>query len=708
MRLVSPFSFTKQALLLMSFSLLIFSCHKTFDAPPSIGEPGIVANISIKDVKARYTSGAPIAITDDLVIEGVVSCDDRSGNYYQQIAIQDETGGVLLRLSGNNLFNNYPVGRKLFVKLKGLFLGQYNGTLQFGGGVDSAYLTQGGVTLLAYNLQDQHIIKGALNQPLVPKVVSVSDLTTSLQDKYVSTLIKLVDYEFSTADTSKKYADATQSGNRIIQGCSAPGTNRITLRTSNFSNFAEVKVPAGNGSITGVYSYFGTTKQLTIRNTDDVQFNNSRCGTGPTTLLNTADLRALFTGNTTYGPTGKRITGVVISDRSTNNLNNQNIYLQQGNGLAGICVRFSSAHSFNLGDSIDLNVTGQEISEFNGLLQLNSVPLSYATLVSTGKSITPRTATFAEINANFRAWESTLVKIVNITSLTGGTSGRWSGSVNMVDATGSLIAFTSSGASFASATFPGTADSFTGYLTPFNTTKQISFRNLSDVVGGSAPPPGSTGLPLTNSPYVQNFDGIAGGLPQGITVKIGASASLLGTGDMPFYPTSGLSATTSWNQTSAGVKNFASATGLTSTSDATAQAAHSNRALGIRQTSATGYDPGSSYVLELTNTTGKTNFQLSFLLQSLDAPATAGRTTTWRVEYGFGATPGSFTTATTSPSTLTTTLGTFSSVPVTVNFGNALDNNNQKVWIRIVTLTGTTGGGSRASTAIDDLQLTWN
>ena len=77
---------------------------------------------------------------------------------------------------------------------------------------------------------------------------------------------------------------------------------------------------------------------------------------------------------------------------------------------------------------------------------------------------------------------------------------------------------------------------------------------------------------------------------------------------MPQYG-SGLATPTAWNQTSAGLKNFASATGLTATSDATAQNASTNRALGIRQTSSTGYDPGSAYVFQLDNTTGKTNFQ---------------------------------------------------------------------------------------------------
>ena len=691
---------------LMGVALLFtqLSCTKEIAEPPVLGDAGITANTSIQALKARYTGGQAIPITDNIIVEGVVACDDRSGNYYQQIAIQDGSGGILLRLAGSNHYTSYPVGRKLYVKCKGLFLGQYNGTLQLGGGLDSNYLSLGGVTLIAQNLQADHVYRGALNQPIEPVVVNVSQLTTTLQDRYVSTLIKLVGHEFNAADTSKAYADADQSGNRIVQGCANPSGNRITLRTSNYSKFATLNVPNGNGDIVGIYSYFGSTKQLTIRDENDVQFNGARCGTGPTTLMNTSELRALYTGAIAYGPNGKRITGVVISDRSTNNLNTRNIYLQQGNGLSGVVVRFDANHSFNLGDSIDVNVTGMEISEFNGLLQLNNVPLSYAAVRATGKSITPRQATIADIIANFENWESTLVRIININSLTGGTSGRWSGSVNLTDATGTMVAFTTASASFANSTYPNSASSLIGYLTPFAATLQIGIRNpANDVVAGSGPPPpAGAGLPLTSSPYTQNFDGISAGLPQGFSAKVGATAGSIGTGDMtPF----GAWAPTVWNNSSAGAKNFASATGLTATADLTTQGAATNRAFGIRQTSSTGYDPGSAFVILLDNTTGKSNFQMSFQLQSLDN--SVGRTTAWTVDYGLGDTPSSFTALTTNPATLSTT-PTFGGTNVTVSLPTALNNQGQKVWIRIVTLSATTGSGSRASSAIDDFQLSWN
>lgn len=487
---------------MVAIPLLMVSCKKRFEDPPPIGAPDIVANTSIRDLKARLTAtGTTVAITDDVVIEGVVSCDDRSGNFYQQIAIQDSTGGILLRLAGNNLFNNYPVGRQVFVKCQGLHLGEYGRMVQLGGGVETG---GGGVTLLAVNLQDKHLVKGALNQPLVPKTVTVAQLGTSLQDPYVNTLVRLEGFEFAANELSKNYADDDQSGNRIIQGCTNPTTNRLTLRTSNYANFATIRVPQGNGEIIGVYSIFNSTKQWTIRDTTDVRFYGPRCPTA------------------------------------------------------------------GGGGSITLSGT---------------------------------------------------------------------------------------------------------------------------------------------SPLTLDFDAIgSSGLPAGVYVKQDASSSFIGN-EATVY-SGNFNNPTLWNQTSLGFKNFASATGLTATATSTAQNSSANRALGVRQTSfaTAGGDPGAAFAFQLANTTGKSNLQLEFLLQSLDGSTGTGRTTTWRVDYGIGDDPANFTTVATSPATLATTygVGNFASTTVNVNFGSALNNISQKVWIRIVTLTPTTGSGNRPSTGIDDVKFSWN
>ncbi|MDJ0366096.1 choice-of-anchor J domain-containing protein [Hymenobacter sp. H14-R3] len=200
---------------------------------------------------------------------------------------------------------------------------------------------------------------------------------------------------------------------------------------------------------------------------------------------------------------------------------------------------------------------------------------------------------------------------------------------------------------------------------------------------------------LGTSPYTENFNTLASGLPTGFSVYTAATPAALGTAGTL------VAAATSWTDSGAGFKNFASATDLTAAATTAAQAAATNRALGVRQTGPT--DAGVAFVFRALNTTGKTDLALTFKLQSLDNASP--RVTTWQVDYAVGATPTSFTT---TGSSATTGGTTFSNNTVTVSFNGALDNQTGPVWVRITALNGTTGTGARASSAIDDFSLSWN
>ena len=204
-------------------------------------------------------------------------------------------------------------------------------------------------------------------------------------------------------------------------------------------------------------------------------------------------------------------------------------------------------------------------------------------------------------------------------------------------------------------------------------------------------------ITLNSSPFIENFNSLASGLPSGVTVKTAATATTFGT-DGPFNVN--LSA---WNVASSGFRNSASATGLTATSDLAAQDAASNRALAVRQTGSFG-DPGASFVFQIANTNNRTAFNLNFKLQSLDNASP--RNTIWIVEYAFGDTPTSFINSN-ATGVLTSGGSAFSNNTISVNFGNALDNIASKVWIRISTLAATTGSGNRPTTGIDDFNLAW-
>ena len=136
-----------------------------------------------------------------------------------------------------------------------------------------------------------------------------------------------------------------------------------------------------------------------------------------------------------------------------------------------------------------------------------------------------------------------------------------------------------------------------------------------------------------------------------------------------------------WNATGGGYKNYASATGLIATSDATAQNGSTNRALGVRQVTAT--DQGVAFAFRIRIRSPKPILQF---LSNNSHWTSVGRTTTWVVDYGLGATPASFTPVTTAPALLTTG-PVFTNTTVTASFGAALNNSAQPVWIRVVVLT---------------------
>jgi hypothetical protein len=460
------------ATLLLAVSFV--ACVKTeFDQPPVGGDgQDIPTNTTIQALKTLHeTSGGFDLITEDLVIGGTVIMDDRTGNYYKTIVIQDSTGGIEVKFSNGYLYNRYPVGRKIYIRCKDLMLTDYNDLIQLVGGlvVENGQSTDVGIT---ENQERTNIVRGFLGAAPTPKVVSIAQMNASL----VSTLITLEGVQFAKLDTAQVWADAFSqtSLNRTIQNC---GNVELLVRTSGFADFAIEKTPSGKGSITGVLGVYGSDYQLYIRDLKDVAMNEPRCGQGggPEVQVDISSIRALFTGTTTFVPSGRKIKGLVISDRAGNNLNNRNLYLQDG--TAGIVVRFDAAHTFNLGDEVEISISDVELSEFNKLLQVNNVPLTNASLKSTGNTITPRVATIAEINTNFNAWESTLVRISNVT-ITGGAT--LSGNRTLNDGTGTIAMFTTAAATFSSTPTPAVPVTLTAIVSDFNA-KQVLMRNANDI-----------------------------------------------------------------------------------------------------------------------------------------------------------------------------------------------------------------------------------
>lgn len=263
------------------------SCVKQkIDNPPDMSQydPNIPVTHSIAQLKAingKYKGGDDTTvISQDITVSGIVTADDRSGNYYKQIVIEDTSGAIAVNIDAYSLYNDYPVGRKIYIKCKGLVLGYYGGLPTLGGSFDEQLNING----ISGNQIEPHIVKGDVGHVITPVSVTMSQVksfspTNAANQQLLNRLITITDAEFADGELGKTYTDPTASTNRNLQDCSG---STIVLRSSNYANFHAITVPGGHGAVTGIYTVYSSsgtnwTPQLIIRDTTDVKFYNLRC-----------------------------------------------------------------------------------------------------------------------------------------------------------------------------------------------------------------------------------------------------------------------------------------------------------------------------------------------------------------------------------------------------------------------------------------------
>ena len=472
---MKKFSLLYLSLSIVCVCLFISSCvKKEFDSPVTANvDPSLTVSLTISELQALTTGTVPVAITGDEVIAGIVTADDLTGNFYKEMIIQDSTGAISVQLDQSNYNTFFPIGRRVFIKCAGLFIAD-DGDGNYQLGIESA----GTIGRIPSGLVPRYIVGGKWGLSVEPVDVTLS----SISSVPTQMLVRISDVEFASPDAGQPYANPStqQSMNREIEDCFG---NWVDLYTSGYATFAGELTPTGKGTITSIYKKYSGDPELIIRNSTDVLMNDVRCGggggTGDTvgtgTLMSIADVRAAFTGGSAVFVSGTKIRGVVISDKSTANITANNLVLQDGS--AGIVVRFTAPNTFNLNDSLEIDLTGDSLQTFQQALQVNYVSSSAVTVLGTG-SVVPNVVTSNYVSTNLGPLESTLVTITGAT-LSG--SGTYSGSVDITDATGTLIMYTRPGATFSGVAYPTGTVSVTGFISNFNGTPELILRSTADV-----------------------------------------------------------------------------------------------------------------------------------------------------------------------------------------------------------------------------------
>jgi hypothetical protein len=457
--------------------LLSGSCLKQVaEYPPYQGaiDPKLPVNGTLAWLNAQTPQeGKPLLLDTDITIAVVVRADDRSGNTYEQLVVEDSSRGICILVNAPYLYTIYPIGRKVYLKLKGLYLGNEHGLSCIGSipAPDNAGMLQ--VSAISSQQVASHLIPADFPQWSGPVATSLGSIDT-VNPALLNRLILINGIQLVNPGYDRTYALAAAAVNIRLQDCEG---HEVILRSSNYASFRAATTPSGKGSITAIYSVYNGTPQLLIRDTGDVRMLEPRCdgSSGIASILTTLDkIRQHYKGRDTL-LNGYKVTGIVITEAASRNHGAGGSMVLQDES-AGILVYFGSGATGIpvLGDSVLLDLEGSTLTSYNNTLEIKNIRTSAAIVAASGRTVTPLLLTIAELLADFSRYESRLVRIDHAKVK---NSGNYSGSKTLTDGTGEIVLFTSSAASFATLPLPAISKTFQGIATWYDTIKEIKIRH---------------------------------------------------------------------------------------------------------------------------------------------------------------------------------------------------------------------------------------
>lgn len=207
-------------------------------------------NTTILELKKMYTEGTPLTIEKDIIIGGQVISEDKSGNIYKSLYIQDATAGIELKLGKNGLYNDYKLGQWVYVKCSGLTLGAYNGMIQLGcedptNDYETSYME-------AQYLIDTHVFRGEIGTPLTAKKVAETDLT---KEENLGCYVELDGLTYGNEIFLLVYIDPNKdtkdNDNRIFFSDKTWGVTTWAMSKQGFINYLESGVFDSGSTNTG-------------------------------------------------------------------------------------------------------------------------------------------------------------------------------------------------------------------------------------------------------------------------------------------------------------------------------------------------------------------------------------------------------------------------------------------------------------------------
>ena len=214
--------------------------------------------ISIAYLRSLY-DGYPRKIDQPIAIEGEVVSDDRYGNFYHTLVLQDSSAGIPIIIDHNVLHTLHPVGNRVRVNCFGLTLGSYGKSVRLGGeserDVEVGALDVGQWQRCATDLGPRLEVS--------PKTIEIAQIGA----REIATLVSIEDV--TIVEGGELWSDAAERRDIHIVDSRA---DTLIVRLSPYEELYGSRLPEGRVDVVGVVDYFVPRYQLVISSSKSVIF----------------------------------------------------------------------------------------------------------------------------------------------------------------------------------------------------------------------------------------------------------------------------------------------------------------------------------------------------------------------------------------------------------------------------------------------------
>lgn len=271
---------------LLAITAISFSCVEDdeFDAPETsqiiIDAPDGTIDIQaiVNQYETTFAGRAPEPITfgeNAGYIEGFVISSDEGGNFFKELVVQNKaenpTVGLNVKVDVSPLFTRFEFGRRVYIKLDGLTLGEANGVYALGLGDDLGRIQESRL--------DEYIIRDEETVTIIPKELSLSQVNNDHLNQWV----RVVNVQFPDAELGKTFASElgdSFDGDRLLQTCDDFFIDPIIYQTSTFSDYKALRLPDGGGTVEAIVAkdFTGTVFVLNSNSPENINFESTtRC-----------------------------------------------------------------------------------------------------------------------------------------------------------------------------------------------------------------------------------------------------------------------------------------------------------------------------------------------------------------------------------------------------------------------------------------------